>query len=203
MRNSGQLVDWCLIYRLVWENLKHRPVRTLLSAIFIGISVTLILTIVGLSKGVLDDVKERARGTGADIVIRPPSSTVLSFSGNMKGGEKITERVRQLPHVAIATGVLIEQPQIGQSIQGIDLDEFNAMSGGFTYREGGPFQGPDDMMVDENYAESKHLHAGSTWIWETARDGTSARWWCQVSCRSCSRSERRFRNCIRPGATCR
>ncbi len=162
MRNSGQLVDWCLIYRLVWENLKHRPVRTLLSAIFIGISVTLILTIVGLSKGVLDDVKERARGTGADIVIRPPSSTVLSFSGNMKGGEKITERVRQLPHVAIATGVLIEQPQIGQSIQGIDLDEFNAMSGGFTYREGGPFQGPDDMMVDENYAESKHLHAGST-----------------------------------------
>ena len=150
-----------MIYRLVWENLKHRPVRTFLSAIFIGISVTLILTIVGLSKGVLDDVKERARGTGADLVIRPPNSTVLSFSGNMKGGEKIAEMVRQRPHVAIATGVLIQQLGIGQSIQGINLDEFNAMSGGFTYREGGPFQGPDDMMVDENFAESRNLHAGS------------------------------------------
>jgi putative ABC transport system permease protein len=151
-----------LIYRLVWENLKHRPVRTFLSAIFIGISVTLILTIVGLSKGVLDDIKERARGTGADIVIRPPNSAVLGFTGNMKAGEKIAEKVRQRPHVAIATGVLIQQPTIGQSIQGINLDEFSAMSGGFTYLEGGPFQGPDDMMVDENFAESKNLHAGST-----------------------------------------
>jgi putative ABC transport system permease protein len=87
---------------------------------------------------------------------------VLSFSGNMKEGEKKTALVRQRPHVAIATGVLIQQLGIGQSIQGINLDEFNAMSGGFTYREGGPFQGPDDMMVDESYADSKNLHAGST-----------------------------------------
>lgn len=136
--------------------------RTFLSAIFIGISVTLILTIVGLSRGVLDDVKERARGTGADIAIRPPNSTVLSFSGNMKGGEKIVALVRQQPHVALATGVLIQQIGIGQSIQGINLDEFDAMSGGFTYREGGPFQGPNDLIVDENYADSKKLHVGSS-----------------------------------------
>jgi putative ABC transport system permease protein len=50
-----------LIYRLVWENLKHRPVRTFLSAIFIGISVTLILTIVGLM------TLENARGAPARI----------------------------------------------------------------------------------------------------------------------------------------
>ena len=149
-----------MIYRLVWENLKHRPVRTLLSAIFIGISVTLILTIKGLSVGVLDDVKERARGTGADISIRPPQSTILSLSGNMKGGEKLVDKVRTLPHVKLATGVLVQPAGIGQSIQGINLDEFNAMSGGTNYLEGGPFQGPNDLMVDENYAESKKLHVG-------------------------------------------
>jgi putative ABC transport system permease protein len=151
-----------LIYRLVWENLKHRPVRTFLSAIFIGISVTLILTIKGLSVGVLDDVKQRAKGTGADIVIRPPMSTVLSFSANMPHGEKMVELVRQRPHVALATGVLIQQLEIGQNIQGINLDEFAAMSAGKFYLEGGPFQGPNDLMVDENYADSKNLHAGST-----------------------------------------
>jgi putative ABC transport system permease protein len=151
-----------LIYRLVWENLKHRPVRTFLSAIFIGISITLILTIVGLSRGVLDDVRDRARGTNADIVIRPPNSTVLSFSGNMKGGEKIVELVRRQPHVALATGVLIQGIGLGQSIQGINLEEFKALSGGPHILEGGPFQGPDDLMVDENYAESRKLHVGSS-----------------------------------------
>jgi putative ABC transport system permease protein len=147
---------------LVWENLKHRPVRTFLSAIFIGISVTLILTMVGLSRGVLDDVRERARGSGADIVIRPPNSTVLAFSGNMPHGEKIVDLVRQRPHVTVATGVLIESIGNFQSITGINLDEFNAMSGGFHYLEGGPFQRPDDLMVDESYADSKNLHAGSS-----------------------------------------
>jgi putative ABC transport system permease protein len=151
-----------LIYRLVWENLKHRPVRTFLSAIFIGISVTLILTMVGLSRGVLDDVRERARGSGADIVIRPPASTVLAFSGNMAGGEKIVALVRKQPHVALATGSLIQSIGNFQSVTGINLDEFNAMSGGFHYLEGGPFQRPDDLMVDESYADSKNLHAGSS-----------------------------------------
>ena len=149
-----------MIYRLVWENLKHRPVRTFLSAIFIGISVTLILTIVGLSRGVLDDVRERARGSGADIVIRPPMSTVLAFNGNIAHGEKVLALVRRQPHVAQATGTLIQSIGNFQSITGINLDEFNAMSGGFHYLEGGPFQSPDDLMVDESYADSKKLHAG-------------------------------------------
>jgi putative ABC transport system permease protein len=34
------------------------------------------------------------------------------------------------------------------------------MSGGFKYLEGGPFQGPDDIIVDEYYAQQHKLHAG-------------------------------------------
>jgi len=45
-----------LIHRLVFENLKHRPVRTLLSVFAIGVEVTLILTLVGVSRGVLSDM---------------------------------------------------------------------------------------------------------------------------------------------------
>ena len=57
--------------------------RTLLSAIAIGVEVTMILTLVGVSHGVLGDMASRSRGTGADIMIRPPDSSVLGFSGNM------------------------------------------------------------------------------------------------------------------------
>jgi len=151
-----------LIYRLVWENLKHRPVRTFLSAIFIGISVTLILTIVGLSQGTLGEMQKRSRGTGADILVRPPNSTVLGFTGSMPGGEKIEEVVRSRPHVKLVTGALNVGIGNFQVIAGIKLDEFNAMSGGFHYFEGGPFQREDDLMVDEAFARARNLHAGVT-----------------------------------------
>ena len=151
-----------MIHRLVVENLKHRPVRTLLSAVAIGVQVTMILTLVGVSNGVLGDIAERSRGTGADVMVRPPGSSVLAFSGNMPQG--ITRVVREQAHVAFATGVLVQSIGNFDSITGINLDEFNAMSGGLHYLQGGPFTGPDDLIVDDVYAGAHHLKPGDTSI---------------------------------------
>jgi putative ABC transport system permease protein len=147
-----------MVYRLVFENLKHRPVRTLLSAVAIGVQVTMILTLVGVSKGTLADLAQHSRGTGADITIRPPGSSILSFGSNMPEG--IVSKVRMLPHVVLATGTLVQSIGNFESIAGIHLDEFNAMSGGFTYEEGGPFTQPGELIVDDVYAHMKHVHAG-------------------------------------------
>src|SRR5450631_4720827 len=68
-----------LLNRLVFENLRYRPVRTLLSVLAIGIEVTMILTLVGISYGTLDETARRARGVGADIVVRPPASSIISL----------------------------------------------------------------------------------------------------------------------------
>ena len=35
------------------------------------------------------------------------------------------------------------------SLTGIDLDSSTEMSGGFTFLEGGPFPGPDDVIIDQ------------------------------------------------------
>jgi putative ABC transport system permease protein len=148
-----------LIHRLVLENLKHRPVRTFLSALAIGVQVTMILTLVGLGRGVLGDMAARSRGTGADIFIRPPNSTVIAYSGNMP--EKIVDVVRKVPHVAMATGTLMQSVGNFESIGGLHLDEFNAMSGGFHFMDGGPFKDPHDLMVDEPYAKQHKLKVGS------------------------------------------
>jgi putative ABC transport system permease protein len=149
-----------LIQRLIIENLKHRPVRTLLSAVAIGVQVTMILTLVGVSNGVLADIAKNSRGTGADILVRPPGSSVLAFSGDMPQG--IVGLVRKEPHVTMATGTKGQSIGNFDTITGINLEEFNAMSGGFRYLEGGPFTGPDDLLVDEIYASAHKLHAGDT-----------------------------------------
>jgi putative ABC transport system permease protein len=149
-----------LIHRLVLENLKHRPVRTLLSAIAIGVQVTMILTLVGVSDGVLGDIAANSRGTGADILVRPPGSSVLAFSGDMPEG--IVGVVRKEPHVVQATGTKVQSIGNFDSITGIKLDEFDHMSGGFHYLEGGRFTGPNDLLVDDVYGGTHKLHPGDT-----------------------------------------
>ena len=54
--------------------------RSLLSILLIGVPVTLILCLVGLSHGFIKDSQKRARGVGAEIMIRPKSSSMRSSS---------------------------------------------------------------------------------------------------------------------------
>lgn len=142
------------------ENLKHRPIRTLLSVFAIAIQVTMVLTLVGLSEGMLDDQARRARGVGADIMVRAPSSSIITFSPNMPA--KVVSVVEQQPDVKIATGVLTQGTGGFNYVTGVDLAQFNKLSGGFRFIKGGPFEHPDDVIVDQYYAEEHKLHVGST-----------------------------------------
>jgi putative ABC transport system permease protein len=134
-------------------------VRTLITAFLIGGQVALILTLVGLSDGMLGEIASRSKGTGADIIVRPSGGSILGFSGNMP--QKIVNVVRKQPHVTQATGALVQSIGNFDSITGINLDEFNAISGGLKFLEGGPFTKPDDLIVDEVYARAHKLHVGS------------------------------------------
>jgi len=147
--------------KLVVENLKHRPMRSLLSVFLIGIPVTLILSLVGIAQGMLEDSARRARGVGADILVRPPGSSILTLSGAPLP-EKLVDLLAKQPHVAVATGMVTYPVSSVTYIAGIDLPTFTRMSGGFEYIEGGPFRGPNDIIVDRYYAAQNKLHAGST-----------------------------------------
>jgi putative ABC transport system permease protein len=145
--------------KLVLENLKHKPMRSLLSILLIGVPVTLILCLVGLSHGFLEDSQRRTRGIGADVIVRPPGSTLLTLSGGIS--DKIVDWLGQQPHVKMAVGA-VNQPVQGITLgaTGIDLKQFDRMSGGFTYLHGGPFQAPDDVIIDQFYADQQHAHVG-------------------------------------------
>lgn len=120
----------------------------------------MILTLVGVSQGVLGDIAARSRGTGADILVRPPGSAILGFSGDMPQG--IVNLVRMQPHVVLATGTKVQSIGNFDSISGINIGEFNAMSGGLKYLKGGPFQGPDELLVDDVYADAHKTQVGSS-----------------------------------------
>lgn len=150
-----------MINRLVLENLKHRKLRTGLSALSIGFQVTMILSVVGLSQGMLNDSINRAKGVGADIWIKPPGASVIGLSGASMP-EKVLGFFQAQPHVTHAVGTII-QPYSGIStVAGIDYQKFVALSGSFKYLEGGPFQSQDDLIVDQWYSEQSKAHVGDS-----------------------------------------
>jgi putative ABC transport system permease protein len=149
-----------LINKLVVENLRHRPIRTLLSTVAIGVQVTMILTLVGVSEGMLADIQERSRGVGADILMKAPGSSVIGFSTNFS--DKYIPLVRKQPHVTAVTGTLVQPAGGIDSVTGIDLKEFETVSGPIEFIEGSTFRNPDDMIIDTVWQKTHNLHPGST-----------------------------------------
>jgi len=119
----------------------------------------MILTLVGLSQGTIESTAERAKGIGADIVIRPLQSSAIGMSGAPMP-EGLLEFMRKQPHVKLVSGTVVHNLALFESITGIDVPSFTAMSGGFEFVDGGPFNGPDQIIVDEPYAEQHNWHAG-------------------------------------------
>lgn len=149
-----------MIPKLVFENIRHRFMRTVLSTLLIGIPVMLILIIVGLSHGLVDDSKKRQRGIGADIAVRAPGSSVMSMSGATIP-EELIAKLGKRPHIAEAMGT-VNQSSGGllEIVTGIDPPVFDRMSGGFQFIEGHGLKNPNDMILDRYYADQRHLHAG-------------------------------------------
>jgi putative ABC transport system permease protein len=117
------------------------------------------LTLVGLSRGFVEDSSRRSKGVGADIIIRPPDSSLMSFSINSIP-EKMVKRLEQVPHVRIGMGIASQTVSGWTAVSGIDLAAFTSMNGGFVFVEGHSFEKPDDIVLDTYYAQQIDTHAG-------------------------------------------
>jgi putative ABC transport system permease protein len=150
-----------MINKLVLENLKYRWVRALLSALVVGVQVTSILTLIGLSRGMLQQSASQAKGTGADIFLAPDTQGIFTFSTGQLP-QKFVEFIQKQPHVKQAVGVLMIPVELITPINGIDIPQFEKMSGGLRFLQGRTPQAPDDLIVDEYYARQNKLHVGQT-----------------------------------------
>jgi putative ABC transport system permease protein len=150
--------------KLIFANLVHRPVRSIISVLAVAIEVIMILSIAGVFMGMLNDTKQRTNGIGADLMMRPPGSSIFAGMSGAPMPIKIVDVLRKLPHVAVASPVNQKFSTAGkiEILYGIDYDSFAAMKP-FEFVAGGPFQGPSDVIVDDLFANSdKGYHVGDT-----------------------------------------
>ena len=153
-----------MMNRMIFANLVHRPLRSLISIIAIALEVTLILLVVGLLIGILNDSKQRSAGVGADVIVMPPGSSFLFGLTGAPMSIKVGQVLAKLPHVAVVAPVITQISTAGavEVIAGIDLNSYEKLSGPFHYLQGGPFQQPNDALVDDLFAKSKNVHVGDS-----------------------------------------
>jgi putative ABC transport system permease protein len=151
--------------KLVLANLIHRPMRSIISALAIAIEVMMIISVAAIFLGQIDGQKIRTNGIGADMIVRPPNSSTLNAVSGAPIPAKNVEVLRKLPHVAIASPTIQSFTMAGGSpeiLYGIDYESYNALRP-FTYVAGGPFQGPNDIIIDDVVSQTdKGYHVGDT-----------------------------------------
>ncbi len=64
--------------KMIVSNLVYRPIRSIISIIAVAMEVSLILLIVGFALGTLNDQRARQKGIGADVIVRPPGSSIFA-----------------------------------------------------------------------------------------------------------------------------
>jgi putative ABC transport system permease protein len=97
-------------------------------------------------------------------MVQPQTTSLfLGFSGAPMPVQ-IAERIAEVPQVAAVAPVMVQASTSGgvTLIYGIEPESFAAVSGGFHYLAGGGLNSPDDVLVDDIYADSRGLQLGQT-----------------------------------------
>lgn len=147
---------------MIVQNVLHRPLRTLITVVAVAVEVMLVICVVGLTSGLVQESAKRIEGIGADIMVQPPSASVfMAFSGAPMPivlGNKLAE----MKYVKYVAPVLLQFNSTNglDIIYGIDTESFRNVSGGFVFHSGHDLTDSNDILVDDVYARSKHIVAG-------------------------------------------
>jgi putative ABC transport system permease protein len=150
------------LLQMFWGSVTARPLRSFLSVMAIAIQVILVLMIVGLTSGVISEWGKRVEGVGADIIVQPPNSSIFFAFSSAVMQESLGDQIASLEGVdEVAPTVILPEPKNLIMVYGIDYKRFNALSKGFIFRDGRPFESPDELIADDIISQSRHLKVGS------------------------------------------
>ncbi len=141
----------------------QKKVRSAITVLAVGIGVALLLVLVGLTRGSLDEVARRIQNVGADLLVQPAGST--SFLA-LKSGilpERYAERLREVPGVAAVSPVVTWTASFRDAlyvVYGIDPRQFASIGGGLRMVAGRELRERGEAVIDSRLAAVAHLGPG-------------------------------------------
>jgi putative ABC transport system permease protein len=153
---------------LVFTNMIHRPARTIVSVIGIGVGILLIIFTVGLANGSLRERAQREANVGAEIMFRPSGSIGLTGSDALRLPVSMVRDIETVE--GVETAIPIAQNNVPASdtnvgsrlVDGVNFDEY-ARIAGLQIIQGRKFNdNSDEVVTDTAWLQQKKLKIGDT-----------------------------------------
>lgn len=148
---------------LAIANILRRKIRSLISVLAVSIGITLLLVLVGVTKGSIKEVANRIQNVGADLIIQQAGASDL-FA--LKSGIlplQYKKLLKEIPHVEAVSPVVTWTATIDGQIYvvyGIDTEAFSSVGGELEILKGRYFENGSELMVDDRLASVGNYRVG-------------------------------------------
>jgi putative ABC transport system permease protein len=151
---------------LPFSNIFYRKTRTGIGILSVAIEVALVVVVIGLVHGTLDENAKRIENIGADIIFQgPDSSPFLSLNTGVMPVQ-LAEKLLEVPGIQAAAPVLYGQVMNikGESklvaMLGVKPESYNEIGVGIRIVEGRGLEEPYDLVVDTVLASANNIRIG-------------------------------------------
>jgi putative ABC transport system permease protein len=167
LRSRKDLSAKALMANLASANVMHRKTRTAVSVLAVAVEVAMVMLLVGMANGTLDDIAERLQNVGADVLFQPPDASLILGATSAVMPLQFMDLIREVKGVKEVTPVLnwhvsrIKGESRAVNLWAVDYPTFSKISGGFDILKGGrALSEPDDLVIDTVLANAAHIQVG-------------------------------------------
>ncbi|MEQ1645704.1 MAG: ABC transporter permease [Pyrinomonadaceae bacterium] len=151
---------------LVFSNILHRPARTFVSVLGIGVGILLIVFTIGLANGSLRERAQRESNIGAEIMFRASGSIGLSGSDSLRLPVSMMSEIEKVEGVAAV--IPIAQNSVPASdgitgsrfVDGVPYEKYAAVAGLQVMQGRVMVDGKDEMMSDVAWLDRRKMKVG-------------------------------------------
>ncbi len=149
---------------LVTANLQQRPIRTLISIIGVALGVVLVILMVGLSHGMLQEQGRRNSNVGAELLFTRPNNYGPGSSAVLSLPVQYATKIAELPGIEAVSPIGQYLKPSNQSfgmemVEGIELETYQKVTP-ISISEGKNLVADDEVIIDQVYHHDRKANVG-------------------------------------------
>jgi putative ABC transport system permease protein len=144
-------------------NILQKKIRSSICILAVSLGITLLLVLVGLTKGSINEVAERIENVGGDIIVQQAGATNFFALKSGVLPERFRDMIDDVPGVEAVSPVVTWTTTFRDNfyvVYGVDPNQFSTIGGGLEIVEGRGLQKPGDLVVDSRMAAAVGLAVG-------------------------------------------
>jgi putative ABC transport system permease protein len=145
-------------------NITQKKTRTIVSIIAVSIEIALMIVLVGMTNGTLNNYARGMENIGGDILFQPPGGSLLFSFNSAFIRESLKNQLLEIEGVKGVSPVLIWNTTTvdkhPHNIFGVEKNDFEPINRRLEILEGSRFTGPNDVIIDRMLSQTTNIKLG-------------------------------------------